>query len=47
MLTTRRRKQRGKKRLATIAKQEKKARKQTVKAASTEVVPTLGRKEAK
>jgi hypothetical protein len=29
MLTTRRRKQRGKKRLAKIAKQKKKARKQT------------------
>jgi hypothetical protein len=42
MLTTRRRKQRAKKRLARIAKQEKKARKQTVKAASTEVAPTLG-----
>jgi hypothetical protein len=44
MLTTRRRKQRAKKRLARIAKKEKKeknVRKQTVKAASTEVVPTL------
>jgi hypothetical protein len=37
MLTTRRKKQRAKKRLARIAKQEKKARKQTVNVASTEV----------
>jgi hypothetical protein len=43
MLTTRRRKQRAKKRLAKMAKQEKRARKQTVNAAaSTEVVPTVG-----
>lgn len=36
MLVTRRKKQAAKKRLATIAKREKKLRKQTVKAASAE-----------
>jgi hypothetical protein len=41
MLTTRRRKQKAKKRLAKIAKQKKKVGKQGVKAASKENVPTL------
>jgi len=41
MLATRRRKQKAKKRLARIAKQKKKVRKQSVKAASTEIASTL------
>lgn len=42
MLTTRRKKQRAKKRLATIAKQEKKQTKQTLKTGATKVAPTPG-----
>jgi hypothetical protein len=42
MLATRRKKQKAKKRLARIAKQQKKVRTQTVKAATTDVVPTHG-----
>jgi len=38
MLTTRRRKQTAKRRLATVAKQEKKLRKENVKAASAEAL---------
>lgn len=43
MLTTRRRKQRAKKHLARIAKQEKKARKKTAKAANLMLQPVSDR----